>query len=475
MFSMATYAALMRGSEAGRVIVPKDGKGSRMIELIEAGDMPRGGARVTPDELALLTNWINEGARFDGQDPNQPIAALVPAAANAATPMLTVVQATGKETVSFARELAPILVEQCVGCHGEGNGQPGGQFNMATFTNLLRGGQSGPPWVPGKPDDSLLVQKLKGTAGGQRMPRGRPPLPDESIAKFAKWIEEGATFDGLGADVATRRVAAVAQALAASHEQLAAERLTRAQEYWQLSMPGVQPDVVQTEQLIVLGNIGPKSLQELAKQAEQTSARVAALLKAPGGKLLVKGKIVLFVFDSRYRYGEFGRMVEQRQLPADWRGHWRFDTVDAYGAMVASRNDEYDNQALLAQVLAGAYVASLGGVPGWFAEGAGRMAAARLAPRDARVAAWDAQVSGLLPLLQQPDDFLTGKLPADAADLCAYRFTSFLLVRDARRFSTLLKNISDGFAFDQAFLRVYGATPNQLAALWYQSELRGGR
>ncbi len=475
MFSMATYAALMRGSDAGRVIVPKDGKGSRLIELIEAGDMPRGGGRVSPEELSLLKNWIDEGATYDGQDPNQPLVTFVPREQNTQQmPMLTVVPATGKETVKFALQLAPILVEQCLGCHGEGNGQPGGGLNMATFANFVRGGQSGPPWVPGKPDESLLVRKLRGTAG-ERMPRGRPPLPDETITQFAKWIEEGAPFDGLAADSATRRVAAVAKALAATHEELAAQRLERARQYWQLAFPSIQPDVVTTEYFTVLGNLGPKTLEELAQQAEKTAGRVATLLKVPGGQLKVKGKIVLFALNSRYHYSEFGRMVEERQVPSHWRGHWKFDTVDAYGVLTVTRSNEYDNQALLGQVAAGAYVASLGDVPRWFAEGMARAAAARLAPRDPRVLAWDAQTSGILATLAQPDGFLTGTLSAEDADLCAYRFVNFLLARDARRATYLLRSLAEGAKFDEAFSRIYGATPNQMAVLWYQGELRGGR
>src|SRR5260370_26384992 len=30
---------------------------------------PRGGGTVSPDELAMLTKWIDEGAKFDGKDP----------------------------------------------------------------------------------------------------------------------------------------------------------------------------------------------------------------------------------------------------------------------------------------------------------------------------------------------------------------------------------------------------------------------
>ncbi len=68
-FSMASYAQLMKGSKDGIVLFPGKGKTSRMIELIEQQDMPRGGGTVAPDELAMLTKWIDEGAKYDGKDP----------------------------------------------------------------------------------------------------------------------------------------------------------------------------------------------------------------------------------------------------------------------------------------------------------------------------------------------------------------------------------------------------------------------
>ena len=44
---MANYTALMRGNKAGPVISAGKGKDSRIIEVIESGDMPRGGGRVS--------------------------------------------------------------------------------------------------------------------------------------------------------------------------------------------------------------------------------------------------------------------------------------------------------------------------------------------------------------------------------------------------------------------------------------------
>ena len=85
-----------------------DAKGSRMIELIESGDMPRGGAKVTPEELELLCGWINAGAKFDGPDSAAPITSFAtagntPASPGAGRPRVRVVAAGENDEVQFAR------------------------------------------------------------------------------------------------------------------------------------------------------------------------------------------------------------------------------------------------------------------------------------------------------------------------------------------------------------------------------------
>ncbi len=96
--------------------------------------------------------------------------------------------------MQFARDLGSVLLEHCVRCHGEQN--PRVPIQRGTFARLLTGGDSGPVIVPGKPADSLLVKKLRGMAGGERMPLDKSPWPEETIVGFEKWIAEGADSTG---------------------------------------------------------------------------------------------------------------------------------------------------------------------------------------------------------------------------------------------------------------------------------------
>ncbi len=463
-FSMSTFANLMKGPPAGVVIFPGDPVGSRVIEVIESGEMPRGGLKVSPQELETLKKWIQGGAKFDGENTSANLQTLVPAPKPADIPAVALKQATGKETVSFARDIAPILIANCSGCH-IGGMRFSGNFNMTTFQGFLRGGDSGPPVKPGDPADSLLVQKLLGKAGGERMPARKPPLEADVIAKIETWIKEGVAFDGSNQTQDIAEVAGVAKANAATHQELSAERIRLAKDNWRLGMPGISAEQMETDNFLVIGNFGAASLAEFGKVAEDVAPKVESLFKAQKGQPLVKGRTTLYFFTDRYSYNEFGKMVERRDVPKEYRGHWRFSTIDAYGAISPPKADEYTLRGLVAQQVAGVYVASLGKTPRWFAEGAARVAAARIDTNDPRVASWDADIPRVLSTMDKPNDFLTGKMSPEDADIASYSFVRFLM-KDAKRFDRLFTQMRSGKTFDQAFGQEYGASPAQVAELW---------
>ncbi|MEX2187135.1 MAG: c-type cytochrome domain-containing protein [Pirellulales bacterium] len=485
-FNMATFAALAKGSKDGRVIFPKDGKSSRIVELIEQGDMPRGGAKVTAAELAALVKWIDEGANFDGGNLNAPIKSLIagaaaaPAPAPAAVPempKLDVVQATGKETSSWSRDVAAVVAESCMGCHGER--QPRGQFSMATFETFLRGGQGGRVIVPGKPAESLLIKKLKGQSGAQ-MPLRLPPLSSELIARIEKWIADGAKFDGPSPKSPTAQVAELYVAKHATHEDLSKSRAALAESNWRLASPGEEnkPTIVSTGNFLVYGKTTEAVLKEVADTAEAQLDRVAKALKAPADKPLIKGRTTLYVFKERYDYGEYGRMVEKRQIPNAWYGHWGYNVTDAYACVLMPGGgfgdvNEPSLDLLLAQQLASIYIASQGaGIPRWFAEGSGRAVVEMLDSRDLRVKNWDGAVAAIVSGSPRADAFMTGGLPPEEADVASYAF-----IKDVkpggRNYEKLLDALRAGQPLDRAWLQVYRGTPQQAAQAWAVRVARG--
>ena len=465
MFSMADFESLMKGPPAGFVIKPGDVAGSRLIEAVEGKEMPPSGAGIPEKELVVLKNWVKQGAKYDGKDPQIKLTTLAPDANAGRRPEVKVVQSTGKESVHFATDLAAMLEKQCGGCHGNGRRASGG-FNLTTFRGLMRGGDSGAAVLPGKSNDSLLVRKLKGLAG-DRMPLRRPALTKEVIEKIETWIKEGATFDGEDATRHIRDVAALARAKNATHEELSTDRMTLAAKNWRLGMPDGELAQVETKNFLLLGDVPQGTLEEVAKTSESVVTRVAEIFKVDQESPLIKGRMTLFVFQKRYDYSEFGKMVEERQLPRSWRGHWKFTVVDAYGALVRPRldDDQVSLDVLIAQQVAGAFVASHGKVPRWFSEGTARFVAWRMGAKDERVLAWDRELVETLNVMKREDDFLKGKLPAELADVASYSFVKFLM-KDPRRYQLMLKSVGSGIEFQKAFATVYQGTPEQVAKFW---------
>jgi hypothetical protein len=91
--------------------------------------------------------------------------------------------------VSFQNDVRPLFNRYgCIGCHGGTN-----NLFVTSVTCLLRGGMNGPAIVPLKPENSILVQKIKPNPPfGDRMPQGGPYLKDAEIQIIVNWIKEGA-------------------------------------------------------------------------------------------------------------------------------------------------------------------------------------------------------------------------------------------------------------------------------------------
>jgi hypothetical protein len=303
------------------------------------------------------------------------------------------------------------------------------------------------------------------------MPAGRPPLSDEQLQMFATWIDEGATYDAADANQHVAVVAAVAKARLASHEQLTADRAALAQRNWRLVMPDSPPEQLDSTNFLLLGNVGDAALEEYRQLAESLVPRVARLFRVSSSDPLVKGRMTLYFFRRQYDYGEFGQMVEERSLPASWRSHWRYSTVDAYGVNYPPADDEDALAARLVEQIAGIYVASCGSSPRWFREGVARAAAAKLYPGDDRVRRWMDQLTAIRAQMNKPDDFLAGKLGPDEAGIVQYGFAA-MLMSDSRRFQRLLGELREGAAFENAFRQAYGDTPAQVAEIWARQPRR---
>lgn len=91
----------------------------------------------------------------------------------------------------FEKKIRPVLIQHCYECHSADSKNLKGSLLVDSKQGLLDGGDSGTALVPGKPDESLLLETMKyGEESYQMPPKGK--LPDAIIADFEKWIAMGA-------------------------------------------------------------------------------------------------------------------------------------------------------------------------------------------------------------------------------------------------------------------------------------------
>jgi len=93
--------------------------------------------------------------------------------------------------VSFAKDVAPILSQACMRCHGMAS--PMANLDLRTREGALRGGQHGPAIVPGDAAASHLYRHVAAQEQPQ-MPLGGKLSQDE-VAVLKSWIDSGAEWD----------------------------------------------------------------------------------------------------------------------------------------------------------------------------------------------------------------------------------------------------------------------------------------
>ncbi|MBW3598025.1 MAG: hypothetical protein KY475_12200, partial [Planctomycetes bacterium] len=91
-------------------------------------------------------------------------------------------------TRRFETEVAPLLVQRCVECHGPQAKK--GRLDLSRKETALAGGESGKAIVPGKSDESLLWHYVE----SDEMPKGRTALSDAQKRLLREWINAGAPW-----------------------------------------------------------------------------------------------------------------------------------------------------------------------------------------------------------------------------------------------------------------------------------------
>ena len=106
---------------------------------------------------------------------------------------LGVVDAAPNPDSFYAQHINPIFDAKCVSCHGASEVKGG--LRLDSYDHLMRGGKDGRVITEGKPERSLLLQRVTLPSNDKHfMPaEGKPPLTTTQIAWIRTWVEQGAS------------------------------------------------------------------------------------------------------------------------------------------------------------------------------------------------------------------------------------------------------------------------------------------
>lgn len=177
---LSTMAGLRRGGESGEAVIASEIDDSLLWIMIDGGDMPpEGQTPLTGKEQQLIRKWLATGAR--SKEPARP-----------------------EEEQLTQHDILPIVLLRCVTCHGAR--RKDGGVDLRTPTLMKKSGASGPALVAGKPDESLMIQRIESEACPPRelvlkFFVRRPPKAE--VQKLREWIAAGAPEVDVAPDIAT--------------------------------------------------------------------------------------------------------------------------------------------------------------------------------------------------------------------------------------------------------------------------------
>ena len=101
-------------------------------------------------------------------------------------------QPTAEQIEFFESAIRPLLAEHCYQCHSQKANPVFAGLRLDSPSDLEKGSDSGPVVIPGKPEESRLVEVVRGTGTLQMPPSGK--LSEDKIAALVNWIEMGAPW-----------------------------------------------------------------------------------------------------------------------------------------------------------------------------------------------------------------------------------------------------------------------------------------
>lgn len=477
--SLNSYAAMGKGGKSGALLIPKNPQRSLLLARLvnPQNRMPRNGQPLTNDQLQTINDWILQGAPFDGKNVQTALADLgrdLTKPASPDEPPPTINTATGDEKVSFVKDIAPTIVNLCMGCHGANNPRSG--LSLTTFAGMMKGGDSGRVVIPGNLEGSRLW-RLVGAGDQPRMPQGQARITRAFHANLRTWIEEGARFDGDSADTQLRSLVPtdeelLAEKLAAlSPEEFRALREQRTQDQWKQVSPRVQARYLSSGEFLVYGDASEERLKLVSDWAEQHAKKLRSLFGVKTTPMF-KGRLTIFLMTDRFGYTEFNQVIHRRSIPRGVHGHSMVTTAyeDAYVVLEDIGDDPAEThgglQTSLVEHISGAWLKKPGTtLPDWLIRGTGLALAKQATGGNPYIDSLQASALDSLQGLEKPEDIFTdGRFgPGDVGPI-GYTLVDYMIKNGgAPRFGRFVGQLQSGSNVAAAVKAVY--PPADLKAL----------
>ena len=248
--------------------------------------------------------------------------------------------AAGDSDLKFSRDIAPILVGNCIGCHNAKLRR--GKFDMTSFKKLMEGAAKEKVVIPGKPDESPLVLRIKGEEKPKMPPGANRNLADVAIGKIERWVQAGAQLDaGIDENASLASIASTPQQL--RNAELArmtpeardqhVEKVGR--DRWKKVSSKTTPEVTPGAHFLLFGNLPKERASAALKGMEGQYTQLRNLLSAPNSPALDwVEKVSLYVFNDRNSFVEFVRGIENREVDPEDRSTSDLKGFEPYVAVI---------------------------------------------------------------------------------------------------------------------------------------------
>ncbi len=422
--------------------------------------------------------------------------ATMPAETDTTTPAA----AASADGLKFSRDIAPILVANCGRCH---NATHRSGFNLTSFEGLMKGGKTGAAVVASKPEESLLVQKIKAEPdAGPKMPPGQAQLADSAIAKIEQWVKEGSRLDA-GVDPAapmakyaptaddTRKAELAKMSPDERDKKTEAAGLDRLRK----ADPKAAPEMTKSAHFMLFAEMPKERATNLLKTMESEFTLVNRLLgNGRNPALNFPEKISLYVFKERRGFTEFVRTVENQEVDESEMARAKLNVAESpylisfdplnggpeaaepkstgKGSSKKARTKKAATEeaftgpersvaGLLTEQLAAGALANGGKAPRWLTSGVGALIASKIEPRSPyykriRAEAADIASQGWVSKAQEA---LGNQTKPESVRAVGFAVGDFLLSNDASAFSMFVQKMQEGEAkLDEAIQQCLNGT-----------------